>query len=172
MRLLNLFAVLVTLGIAVAEVSFKTTTTHRHEFAPTWLDVLRERYLELEESLWGVVSSGLDQSYVLQQVHSGHRTFLRDNFLENHCYLSTFDPDQRVIHDAVEKINEAVNLTVDRYLHATRRLFNERDALQISLQNAQLVTDLDKLYEIHGTTTDFYYTIKKVSVFCDEVDSI
>lgn len=163
MRLLNLLVVSVTLGIAVAEVSFKTTT-HRREFAPTWLDVLRERYLELEESLWGVVSSGLDQSYVLQQVHSGHRTFLRDNFLENHCYLSTFDPDQRVIHDAVEKINEAVNLTVDRYLHATRRLFNERDALQISLQNAQLVTDLDKLYEIHGATTDFYYTIKKVSV--------
>lgn len=152
-----------TVSIAVGEVSFKTTTVHRPNFAPTWLDMLRERYLDLEDSLWGIVSSGLEQSYVLQQVHSGHRTFLRDNFLENHCYLSTFDPDQRVVHDAIDKINESVNLTVDRYLHATRRLFSERDALQISLQIVQLTTDLDKLYEIAGTT-DFYYTIKKVSV--------
>lgn len=162
MRFFNLFVVLGTMGFAMAEMSFKTTTTRRNNFAPTWLDVLRERYLDLEESLWSVVGSGVEQSYVLQQVHSGHRTFLRDNFLENDCYLSTFDPDQRVIHDAVVKINQSVNLTVDRYLHATRRLFNERDALQISLQNERLTTDLDKLYEVAGTT-DFYYTIKKVS---------
>lgn len=163
MRFSNLFVVLVTAGIAVAEVSFKTTRLNRPAFAPTWLDMLRERYLDVEESLWGVVSSGLEQSYVLQQVHSGHRTFLSGNFLESQSYLSTFDPDQRVLHDAIEKINESVNLTVGRYLHASRRLFNERDALQISLQNERLTNDLDKLYEVAGTT-DFYYTIKKVSV--------
>lgn len=163
MRVFNLFAVLVTMGSATAELSLRTTTRHQPDFAPTWLDMLRERYLELEESLWGIVTSGLEQPYVLQQVHSGHRTFLRDNFLENHSFLSTFDPDQRVIHDAVGKINESVNTTVSRYLHATRRLFNERDALQISLTNERLTNDLDKLYEI-GATTDFYYTLKKVSV--------
>lgn len=164
MRFFHFCFVWVTVGIAVAEVSIKTTTLSRPNFAPTWLDMLRERYLDLEESLWGIVTSGLEQSYVLQQVHSGHRTFLRDDFLENHCFLSTFDPDQRIVHDAIEKINESTNLTVDRYLHATRRLFNERDALQISLRNAQLINDLDKLYEVTGTT-DFYYTIKKVSVY-------
>lgn len=163
MRFSNLFVVLVTAGIAVAEMSFKTTRLNRPAFAPTWLDMLRERYLDVEESLWGVVSSGLEQSYVLQQVHSGHRTFLSGNFLESQCYLSTFDPDQRVLHDAIEKINESVNLTVGRYLHASRRLFNERDALQISLQNERLTDDLDKLYDVAGTT-DFYYTIKKVGV--------
>lgn len=149
-----------------AEVSVKTTTTHRRQFAATWLDMLRERYLDLEDSLWGVVGSGLEQSYVLQQVHSGHRTFLRDDFLENDCFLSTFDPDQRVIHEAVDKIDQMVSLTVDRYLHAARRLFNERDALQISLQNEQLQIELDKIHET-TVTTDFYYTIKRVSLnFC------
>lgn len=161
-RFSQLACVLVVVGLAVAEVSLKTTTRQRSAFAPTRLDVLRERYLELEESLWGIVSSGLEQPYVLQQVHSGHRTFLRDDFLEVDCYLSTFDPEQRILHDAIEKIGRSVNLTVDRYLHASRRLFNERDALQISLENERLSIDLDNIYEITGTT-DFFYTIKKVS---------
>lgn len=129
---------------------------------PILLDVLRQRYLALEDALWHVLTSDLDKSYVLQQIHSGHRTFLHDNFLETHSYLSVFDPEQRAISEAIQTINESVAITVDRYLHSSRRLFNERDSLAISVQNRNLTYHLDRIYEITGIS-DFYKTIQNVS---------
>lgn len=130
---------------------------------PTLVDVLRQRYFNIEDALWHVINSGMEQSYVLQQIHSGHRTFLRDDFAEKKCYFSTFDPDQQVLSDAIKEINLSVTTTVENYLHSSRRLFRESDSLAISARNLNLTDKLDKLFEITGTS-DFYMTIRNVSI--------
>lgn len=136
----------------------------RNNHPPTLLDVLRQRYFSIEDALWHLINSGMDQSHVLQQIHSGHRTFLRDTFSEKNCYFSTFDPDQQVLFDAIQKINQSVETTAENYLHSSRRLFRESDSLAISARNLNLTDQLDKLFKITGTT-DFYMTIRNVSDF-------
>lgn len=130
---------------------------------PTLLNLLRDQYLSTENTLWSTIASGLETDYVLQQIHSGHANFLSNNFQEIHCYLSTFDPEQRVVHDAIVKISNAVNNTVNRYLHTTRRLFNEGESLSISVVNRDLSKQLDQIYAITGES-DFYDTLKMVRV--------
>lgn len=137
-------------------------TIQKIVYPPTLVDVLRQRYFSIEDALWHVIESGLDQSYVLQQIHSGHRTFLRDNFLEKNCYFSTFDPDQQVLFDAIKQVNQSAQTTIDNYLYSSRRLFSERDSLAISAKNINLTYHLDKIYEKTGNT-DFYTTVRNVS---------
>lgn len=139
------------------------TKNARNSHPPTLVDVLRQRYFNIEDALWHVINSGMEQSYVLQQIHSGHRTFLRDDFSEKKCFFSTFDPDQQVLGDAIKEINLAVTTTVENYLHSSRRLFRESDSLAISARNLNLTSKLDKLFEITGTS-DFYMTIRNVSI--------
>lgn len=134
----------------------------RKSAPPMLLDVMRQHYFTVEDALWHLIESGMEQSYVLHQIHSGHRTFLRDNFLEKNCYFSTFDPDQHILRNAIREINQTVEDTVDNYLHSNRQFFRETDALAISARNINLTYQLDKLNEISGTN-DFYITIRNVS---------
>lgn len=161
MRLNNILAGIIAIGVVSVQASLFTNDVRNSP--PTLVDVLRQRYFSIEDALWHTIDSGMDLSQVLQQIHSGHRTFLRDNFLERNCYFSTFDPDQKVLHDAIKKINQLVERTVDNYLHASRIRFRESDSLAISARNQNLTNELDKLFEITGTT-DFYSTIRNVSV--------
>lgn len=134
----------------------------RSSHPPTLLDALRQRYLRIEDALWHVISSGLEQSYVLQQIHNDHRTFLRDDFTDKNSYFSTFDPDQRVLYDAIIKINQSVATNIEHYLHSSRQLFRESDSLAISTRNMNLTHLLDQIHEVTGNT-DFYKTIRNVS---------
>lgn len=138
-----------------------TSTTGTNQ-PPILLDVMRQRYFSIEDVIWQVIASGLEQSYALQQIHSAHKTFLREDFLENSCYFSTFDPEQRILHDAIQKINQSVDTTVDNYLQSSRQFYRETDSLAISARNLNLTQYFDKLIEISGTG-DFYMTIRNVS---------
>lgn len=159
--LLWVFAVFVAF-VSAANVFTKNSNVQHVTHPPILVDALRQRYFSIEDALWHVISSGLEQSYVLQQIHSGHKTFLRDNFYEKNCYFSTFDPDQQVLFDAIKQINQSVQTTVEQYLYSSRRHFNERDSLTISGRNLNLTHYLDKLYEKTGNS-DFYATIRNVS---------
>lgn len=129
---------------------------------PVLLDVMRQRYLSIEDAIWHIIDSGLEQSYALQQIHSGHRSFLREDFLEKSCYFSTFDPEQRTLYNAIQRINHSADTTVDNYLHSSRQFYRETDALAISARNLNLTHYFDKLIEIAGTS-EFYMTIRNVS---------
>lgn len=129
---------------------------------PILLEVMRQRYLSIEDAIWHVIDSGLEQSYALQQIHNTHKTFLREDFLEKSCYFSTFDPEQRILYDALQRINQSVETTVDNYLHSSQQFYRETDALAISARNLNLTHYFDKLIEISGTS-DFYMTIRNVS---------
>ena len=128
----------------------------------TLVDSQRQRYLSLESALWHIIQSGMDQAYVLQQIHSGHRTFLQSNFGEKNVYLSNFDPDHRAIIEAIQRVNASSWNTVDNYLHTNTRLFNEREALRISNENGNLTYHLDRLHNVTGRS-DFYRVIRNVS---------
>lgn len=154
--------VVIDLTLVQANNLAKNARTRAQATQPTLLDVMRQRYFGIEDAIWQLIDSGLEDSYVLQQMHSGHRTFLRENFLETSCYLSTFDPEQRVLLDAIKNINQSVSNTVDNYLHSSRQFFRETDALAISSRNRNLTYHLDKLFEVTGTN-DFYITIRNVS---------
>lgn len=131
---------------------------------PTLLDVMRQRYFSIEDAIWNVIDSGLEQSYALQQIHSGHKTFLQEDFLEKSCYFSTFDPEQRIVNDAIQRINQSVVTTLDNYLHSSRQFYRETDALAVSARNLNLTYYFDRLIEI-ADTSDFYMTVRNVSDF-------
>lgn len=159
MRLTNILAVIAVVWSVDANIFAKDA----HSQPPTLVDVLRQRYFSLEDALWHVITSGLEQSYVLQQIHSGHRTFLRDSFGEKNCYFSTFDPDQQALFEAIRKINQSAETTMQNYLHTSRQFFRESDSLAISARNLNLTDQLDKLFKITGTS-DFYMTVRSVSI--------
>lgn len=161
---MNILAAIILIGVVSVQADIFAKTKHTSH-PPTLLDVLRQRYFVVEDALWHVISSGLEQSYVLQQIHSGHRTFLRDDFLEKSCYFSEFDPDQKALFDAIKHINQSVATTIENYLHSSRRLFRESDALAISMRNINLTYQLDKIFEITGNS-DFYMTTRNVSIAC------
>lgn len=161
---MNILAAIILIGVVSVQADIFAKTKHTSH-PPTLLDVLRQRYFVVEDALWHVISSGLEQSYVLQQIHSGHRTFLRDDFLEKSCYFSEFDPDQKALVDAIKHINQSVATTIENYLHSNRRLFRESDALAISMRNINLTYQLDKIFEITGNS-DFYMTTRNVSIAC------
>lgn len=161
MRLMNILTAIIVVGVLSVQASIFTKDVQN--IPPTHLDVMRQRYFSIEDALWHAINSGMDLSQVLQQIHSGHRTFLRDNFSERNCYFSTFDPDQRVLFETIQKINDSVTTTVENYLHSSRIRFRETDSLAISARNLNLTDQLDKLFEITGTT-DFYSTIRNVSI--------
>lgn len=168
MRPINLLMIVIVVCCTIVTANIKPNTKSifkkdmHKSIPPTILDVMRQRYFTIEDALWHIIESGIEQSYVLQQIHSGHRTFLRENFLEKSCYFSTFDPDQHILRDAIREVNQSVENTVDNYLHSSARFFRETDALAISARNINLTYQLDKLYEISGTN-DFYMTIRNVS---------
>lgn len=139
----------------------KSSNTNGNQ-PPILLDILRQRYFSIEDAIWNVINSGLDQSYALQQIHSGHKDFLRQDFLEKSCYFSNFDPEQGILYDAIQRINQSVETTEENYLHSSRQFFRETDALAISSRNLNLTYYFDRLIEIAGTS-DFYMTIRRVS---------
>lgn len=159
MRLMNISVAIILISVLSVQANIFTKNS-RTSHPPTLLDVLRTKYFSIEDALWHVISSGLEQSYVLQQIHSGHRTFLRDDFSEKSCYFSTFDPDQQVLLDAIKKINESVTTTVTNYLHTG--YYRESDSLAISIRNMNLTHQLDKIFEVAGNS-DFYMTVRNVS---------
>lgn len=155
-KVLNILLILV--------ISVNSQVADNPNLKPTLLNILRDQYLTTEDTLWSMITSGQEPSYVLQQIHSGHSRFLGQNFNIIHCYLSTFDPEQRVLHDAVLRISNQVNQTLNRYLHTSRRLYNEQESLDNGRENRELSKQLDIIYETTGLG-DFYYTLKRVSVF-------
>lgn len=157
----------VTLICCVVNVfcALKTPTSLRQAIvASSSVDVQRQRYLSLEKALWHVIDGGLEDSYVLQQVHSGHRTFLTDNHQEKGAFLSVLDPEQRQLVDAINRINVSLSDTVGSYLRTSTRYYNERDALTVARLNQNLTYQLEQIFNISGST-DFYKVIRNVSVF-------
>lgn len=142
---------------------FTKEATTRTSFQPTLLDTLRERYFNIEDALWHAINSGMDKTYALQQIHSGHLTFLRDDFNEKSCYLSTFDPEEGALFESIKQINQSVSTTVTNYLHSNRRQFDEPESLLISGRNLNLTFHLDKIFELTGTK-EFYFTVRNVSI--------
>lgn len=165
MRLINILAAIIVVSVLSAKANIFSNDARNNP--PTLLDVMRQRFFSIEDSLWQTINSGIELSLVLQQIHSGYRHYLRDSFSERNSYFSTFDPDQSVLFESIKKINQSVVTTVDNYLHSSRIRFRETDSLAISARNLNLTDQLDKIYEITGTT-DFYSTIRNVSVtvFC------
>lgn len=165
MRFISVLTFSISCVLIIQANIFIKDSTQKTNHQPILIDVLRQRYFSIEDALWHVITSGLEQSYVLQQVHSGHKTFLQENFTEKNCYFSTFDPDQHTLYEAIRRISQAANETVGKYLHSARHLFNDRDALSISIHNQNLTYPLDQLFEKTGNT-DFYAIIRNVSLFC------
>lgn len=160
-RQLLLALILCFLGTACARLH--SPVPIRERYAPSFLDQQRQRYISLENTLWHVIASGLDQQYVLQQIHSGHNAFLRNPFFEKSSPLSTFDPEQRMLREAIQHINQSLAITLENYLLSHRRsYFNERDLLAVATHNRNLTYYLEKIQEI-TESGEFYKTIKNVS---------
>lgn len=142
--------------------SVRHSNTANSNQPPILLDIMRQRYFAIEDAIWRAIDDDLEQSYALQQIHSGHKTFLGEDFADKNCYYSSFDPEQRTVYDAIQRINQSVETTVDNYLHSSRQFYRETDALAVSARNRNLTYHFDRLVEIAGTS-DFYMTIRNVS---------
>lgn len=142
----------------------RTKQQQQPTYQPVFVEVLQQRYLLLEDAMWSVIVSGLEQSYVLQQIHNGYQTFFLGNITVYNAYLSTFDPHQSVIYEAMNAINQSAAETVHRYLQASSHAFSERDALAISVRNQNLTYQLDTLFD-KMANTDFLTIVRNVSVF-------
>lgn len=159
---LRFLSVLVIAVIAVCDRSATGQMSGSSALKPTLINLMRNEYLSTEDTLWAEIGGGMEPSYVLQQIHSGHSEFLNRDFHEYSCYLSTFDPEQHEVRDAMLRIATAANNTANRYLHTSRRLYNEEETLEVSTSNRDLSRHLDKIFEITGVG-DFYYTTRRVS---------
>lgn len=167
MRLLNILAAIIVFSVLSVQTmqTMQTNIFAKHvqnNVPPSHLDVMRQRYFSIEDAFWHAITGGLDVSQVLQQIHSGHRSFLSESFSERNCYFSTFDPNQKVLYEAIQRINQSATTTIENYLHSSRMRFSESDALAISARNYNLTDQFDKIFQITGTT-DFYMTIRNVS---------
>lgn len=159
---MGLFAVQ-CLIFSVSWAHILTSTSNQPAPGPSIVDVHRQRYLSLEKALWHVIDSGLEEAYVLQQIHSGHRTFLTDNYHEKNVYLSLFDPDHRKLFDAINRINVSVADTVRSYLHTSSRYYNERDSITIARLNQNLTYQMEQIFNASGES-DFYRIVRNVSI--------
>lgn len=164
MRLMSVLAVITLVSILSVHANIYKKPDRHYNGPEMLLDVMRQRYFSIEDAIWRAISGGTEIYQVLQQIHSGHRTFLSDNFSERNCYFSTFDPEQKVLDETIKKINQSVTITIDNYLHSSALRYRETDSLAISARNFNLTNQLDKLFEITGTT-DFYMTIRNVGYF-------
>lgn len=160
-RLVNLLAIF-SLAVCVTW-ALPPTANRLLTPASSIIDTQRQRYLSLEKALWHVVDGGLEDVYVLQQVHSGHRTFLTDNFQEKGTFLSVLDHEQRPLFDSINRINVSASDTLRSYLRTSTRYYNEADAITAARLNGNLTYHLDLIYNITGAA-DFYKVVRNVSI--------
>lgn len=159
--IVNSLVVLMLLVMGTA-LTLRPTSNRLAAPASLIIDAQRQRYLSLEKSLWHVVDGGLERDYVLQQVHSGHRTFLEQNFQEKGSYLSVLDHEQRPLFDSLNRINVSVSDTLRSYLRTSTRYYNEPDAITAARLNGNLTHHIEVIYNITGPA-EFYRTIRNVS---------
>lgn len=136
--------------------------------SPPLIDSLRQRYLARESDLWHLIDSGIDNAYVLEHIHVKHLQFFTDNFGEFNVTFNDYAFDRQIqLRRAIADINGIVSLVMQKSLRQNPLSFDER----ATVDTAQLQLDLtqqqnDAILNItHGSSSDFYMTIKNVSNF-------
>lgn len=143
---------------------FAPASNPQKPVSPTLTDYLRLHYLSLEESLWQLMESGTDNAFVLEQIHAVHLTFFKERFGEFNVPLDAPDPYERQLQNVIRAVNRTVTYLIEHCLQTNPLEFDELEVITSARRQFNFTTKLDL---IHNVTefTDFFQTIKNVSVF-------
>lgn len=147
--------------------TYTPAPTQQNEVPPnlstfSHIDMLRELYFSLEKALWRVIRAGVGQEYVLQRIHAVHLRFFGEKFNENGVDLDLFDPDQRTLHDEIDKVNLTVNSIRDVYLQTKVNDAQREQVLGFSRNIVNMTKTMDVMHNL-TRDNDFFGYIKKVS---------
>lgn len=126
------------------------------------IDMLRELYLNLEKALWRVIRAGVGQEYVLQRIHAVHLRFFAEKFYENGVYLDLQDPEQSVLYNEIQHVNQTMNAIRDVYLQTKVNDAQRTQVLGFSRNIVNMTNTMDNMYNL-TKHNDFFGYIKKVS---------
>lgn len=135
--------------------------------APVLIDSIRQHYLGLENDLWSLMDSGIDNAYVLDRVHTVHLQFFVENFGELNVTFCDYAFDRQIeLFDAVSSINQTILLVLEKSLRQNPLAFDEKATIETNRHQIDLTHQLDMLFNMTGTS-EFYETIQRVSDFID-----
>lgn len=135
--------------------------------ASVLIDSIRQHYLALENDLWSLMDSGIDNAYVLDRIHTVHLQFFVENFGELNVSFCDYAFDRQMeLFDTVSSINETVLLVLEKSLRQNPLAFDEKATIETNRHQVELSHQLETLFNMTGTR-DFYETIQRVSGFID-----
>lgn len=135
--------------------------------APVLIDSIRQHYLGLENDLWSLMDSGIDNAYVLDRIHTVHLQFFVENFGELNVTFCDYAFDRQIeLFDAVSSINQTILLVLEKSLRQNPLAFDEKATIETNRHQIDLTHQLEILFNMTGTS-DFYETIQRVSDFID-----
>lgn len=131
--------------------------------APVLIDSIRQHYLGLENDLWSLMDSGIDNSYVLDRIHTVHLQFFVENFGELNVTFCDYAFDRQIeLFDAVTSINQTILLVLEKSLRQNPLAFDEKATIETNRRQIDLTHQLEILFNMTGTS-EFYETIQRVS---------
>lgn len=135
--------------------------------APVLIDSIRQHYLGLENDLWSLIDSGIDNAYVLDRIHTVYLQFFVENFGELNVTFCDYAFDRQMeLFDTVSSINKTVSLVLEKSLRANPLAYDEKATIETNRHQIELSYQLEILFNMTGTS-EFYETIERVSGFID-----
>lgn len=128
----------------------------------THIDSLRNNYLTVETNLWNVIKSGAENSFVLKRINDAYIKFFAEPFYEKEIWLTTFDPDQKVLKLEIEETNHRITALRKNYLRMNVNDLNTNQAVSLGEHGITKKSSLEKIFNI-TVERDFFLYIRNVS---------
>lgn len=129
----------------------------------THIDLMRKNYLHSESSLWDVIKSGADNSYVLKQINDVHIKFFAEPLYEKGVHLTISDPDQQFLKIEIEEVNHRIAALKKNCLRTNVNNLNRNQAVSFSENGIAKKSSLDKIFNVTNEN-DFFRYIRNVSL--------
>lgn len=128
------------------------------------IDSIRRHYLMLEDDLWQLIYSGIDTTYVLERIHTGHLALFDEQFSARNVSFDEYGADLKFpLVQAVAEINRIASMVLDNVLHRNPLAYDESATINVARHQMNITHQIATLYGIG--TLEFFESIKNVSEF-------
>lgn len=127
----------------------------------TNVDMLTARYLTLEKALWQVIRGGSESSNIVQRIHDIHLTFFDEEFNEFGVPFELYDPDQKILHTAINHINMTADVVSDMYLQKKVDDSRRHQIITFARYGVNMTSHMDKIFNV-TENNDFFKSIATV----------